>query len=145
MTPVLLRRARSMAQVPVRYRPKSTPGGHSFLSLLGIALDYYLVTATRPFLIGALIAAGGFAAGLVLLLTGPRLLGLCIAAFSLLAALLALVGEYAQRLYQLAQGIPFYQLRDAAPQEGRREDTLQQGRPRQVAAQEDLRRDVAAR
>ena len=37
---------------------------------------------------------------------------LVIAAGALLGGLLSLVGDYVQRVYQLGQGIPFYQLRE---------------------------------
>ncbi len=35
-----------------------------------------------------------------------------LAAGGLLGGLLSLVGDYVQRVYQLGQGIPFYQLRE---------------------------------
>ncbi len=112
MTPVLLRRARSIIQVPVRHRPKAGRGGHSFRSLLGIAVDYYMVTARRPFLLMGIASAAAFAIGVVVLLFAHGMLGLSLVCIGALGALLALVGEYAQRIYHLAQGIPFYELRD---------------------------------
>jgi hypothetical protein len=121
MTPLLLRRARSVAEVPIHHRPKDRPGGHSFLTLLGIAMDYYLLTARRPFLVTGIVSTLGGGVGLVLLALGSggtRLAGLLLLVGGLLGGLLSLVGEYAQRIYQIGQRLPFYQLRgekDATP------------------------------
>jgi hypothetical protein len=116
---MLLRRARSVVEVPIRHRPSSLRLGHSFLTLLGIAADYYLLTARRPFLISGLLAGAALGIALVLgllaLFLASPLLGiaaLVLAASSLLGGLLSLVGDYVQRVYQLGQGIPFYQLRE---------------------------------
>src|SRR5262249_26329397 len=57
----------------------------------------------------------------VMLLFGPRLPGLVVAASGLLGGLLSLVGEYCQRLYQLGQGVPFYELRDRDAERARAE------------------------
>lgn len=114
LTPLMLRRARRVVEVPVRHRPKSVRGGHSFFTLLGIALDYFLLTANRPFLVTGIVALGGLALGLLLLLVGPRLHGLVLAGIAALGVQVSLVGEYAQRSYQLRQGLPFYQLREAS-------------------------------
>lgn len=118
VTPMLLRRARSVVEVPIRHRPSSLRLGHSFLTLLGIAADYYLLTARRPFLISGLLAAWGLGLGIILgliaLLFAAPLLGvaaLVLAAGGLLGGLLSLVGDYVQRVYQLGQGIPFYVIR----------------------------------
>jgi glycosyltransferase involved in cell wall biosynthesis len=111
MTPLLLRRARRVAQVPVRHRTK--PGNrHAFGWLFAIAVDYYLLTARRPFLITALISTAAFFGGLMMLALEPRLIGLILCVTGALGAILSLVGEYAQRLYQLARQAPFYKLRD---------------------------------
>jgi glycosyltransferase involved in cell wall biosynthesis len=112
MTPILLRRARRLVQVPVRHQPRATRGGHSFLTLLGIALDYYLFTARRPFLISGLFCAVTLVSGIVLSALGTHLFGLILAATAVLGAILSLIGEYAQRMYHLAQRLPFYELRD---------------------------------
>jgi glycosyltransferase involved in cell wall biosynthesis len=119
VTPMLLRRARSVVEVPIRHRPSSLRLGHSFLTLLGIAADYYLLTARRPFLISGLLAGAALGIALVLgllaLFLASPLLGiaaLVLAASSLLGGLLSLVGDYVQRVYQLGQGILFYQLRE---------------------------------
>lgn len=112
MTPVFLKRARKVAEVPVHTGPKDASGGHSFFTLLGIAADYYLLTARRPFLVSGLLSLAGIGIGCLGLALGPPLAGLIIVAASVLALLLSLIGEYCQRLYQLAQGLPFYQLRD---------------------------------
>lgn len=111
VTPLLLQRAHSVTEVPIQHRPKDAPGGHSFLSLLGIAMDYYLLTARRPFLISGVMSLAAIAGGGVALLAGAGLAGLGVFAAGLVGALLSLVGEYAQRLYQVGQGLPFYQLR----------------------------------
>ncbi len=112
LTPVLLRRSRRILQVPVRHRPRPGRGGHSFFSLLGISIDYYMLTARRPFLISGLVSAAAAAAGIGMLTSGRVLAGLLLIGAGGVGAMLSLVGEYAQRVYQLAQGMPFYKLRD---------------------------------
>lgn len=112
LTPVLLRRARHVAEVPVRHKTKAVVGGHSFLTLLGIALDYYMLTAKRPFLIGGLAAFAWLGLGVLLLLCGRGLAGLVLCTGGGLGLLMSLLGEYGQRLYQLGQNVAFYQLRD---------------------------------
>jgi hypothetical protein len=112
LTPLMLRRARRVAEVPVRHRPKAVRGGHSFFTLLGIALDYFLLTANRPFLVTGVLAVGALALGGAMLLLGPRPYGLALTGFALLGLQGSLVGEFVQRGYQLRQGLPFYQLRD---------------------------------
>jgi glycosyltransferase involved in cell wall biosynthesis len=128
LTPLLLRRAHRVVEMPARHQPKAIRGGHSFLTLLGIALDFYMLTAKRPFLVSGLVSAAALAVGVLVLLLGPRLEGLVIVGFAAVGALLSLLGEYAQRIYQLDQGLPFYQLRQAVsvaeapePAEGRTE------------------------
>ena len=116
LTPLLLRRARRIVEVPIRHHPRSDPGGHSFLTLLGIALDYYMLTARRPFLISGLVSLAALAIGVIMLAVGPRPAGLVLAGFASVGALVSLLGEYAQRIYQLGQGIPFYSLRDPGEQ-----------------------------
>lgn len=119
VTPLMLKRATSVVEVPIRHRPKSEPGGHSFLTLLGIALDFYMLSARRPFLIGGIASLCLAATGSLLLIcawivAAPRLAigALVLIAAGFLGGLLSLVGEYAQRIYQLDQGIPFYELKD---------------------------------
>ena len=112
LTPVLLRRARTVMEVPLRQGATGKASGHSFLTLLGIALDYYMLTARRPFLISGLVSAATAVTGVALILVGPRLAGLVLTASGLLGGLLSLLGEYCQRLYQLSQGVPFYKLQD---------------------------------
>jgi len=112
MTPMLLRRARNVIQVPVRHRAKRGRGGHSFFSLLGIAVDYYMLTARRPFLLSGLASGAVLLIGLVALLAGAGLPAVVATCAGFLGGLLSLLGEYAQRLYVLAQRMPFYELRD---------------------------------
>lgn len=114
LSPLLLRRARSIVEVPVRHQPKGVPGGHSFFTLLGIAMDYYLLTARRPFLVSGTISALALVLGLLGLLASPggsRGVALLLAVGGALGGLLSLVGEYVQRIYQIGQALPFYQLR----------------------------------
>jgi hypothetical protein len=113
LTPVLLRRARRIAQVPVRHQPRTDGQGQSFLRLLGITVDYFMHTVRRPFLATGLGSAAVLGLGVVMLLLGPRLPGLVLATAGALGGLLSLVGEYVHRIYALSQGIPFYKLRDA--------------------------------
>jgi len=112
MTPVLLRRARRIGQVPVRHRAKADPTGQSFRWVLEIALDYFLLTARRPFLIGLIGAAVTLLVGIVTIVSGAGRPGWMLLSIGVLGLLVSLAGEYAQRTYQLLQGLPFYQLRD---------------------------------
>jgi glycosyltransferase involved in cell wall biosynthesis len=112
LPPLLLQRARTVTEVPVRQGAPHKPGGHSFLTLFGMAADYYLLSARRPFLVAGLLSAFGVAASALLLPTGGILAALILATSSCVGLLLSLVGEYCQRIYQLTQGVPFYKLRD---------------------------------
>jgi glycosyltransferase involved in cell wall biosynthesis len=119
VTPMLLRRARSVVEVPISHTPSSLRLGHSFLTLLGIAADYYLLTARRPFLVSGLLALGATAIGVALAAVALArssaplaLAGTVLVAGGLLGGLLSLVGDYVQRVYQLGQGLPFYVVRD---------------------------------
>jgi glycosyltransferase involved in cell wall biosynthesis len=122
LTPLLLRRARRVVEVPVRHQPSPARGGHSFWTLLGIAGDFVLVTAGRPFLVTGLAALGLAGAG-ALALAGGALAGrggLARAGVALLAAgfvggVASLAGEYAQRAWELLQGRPYYVLRELDP------------------------------
>lgn len=118
LTPLLLRRARSVVEVPIEFLPRHDRSGHSFLSLLAIASDYYLLTARRPFLVtgvaAAVVCGLGVAVIVASVLAASGLLlvpGLILAATGFLGSILSLAGEYAQRIYQLEQGLPFYELR----------------------------------
>ncbi|HYD50135.1 MAG TPA: glycosyltransferase family 2 protein [Terriglobales bacterium] len=115
MKPMLLRRARRITEVPVRHRASAKTSGHSMLWLLGIAADYYMLTARRPFLITGLVAGIVLAAGTVLICAGAAGAGLISIGVAALAMLLSLIGEYVQRLYHLAQARPFYELADRHP------------------------------
>jgi dolichol-phosphate mannosyltransferase len=119
VTPMLLRRAHAVAEVPIGHTPSSLRLGHSFLTLLGIAADYYLLTARRPFLVAGLVALAatlaGFGVAVAAISTGSLALGgigVGLFASGLLGGLLSLVGDYVQRVYQLGQGLPFYVIRD---------------------------------
>lgn len=119
VTPMLLRRAHAVTEVPIGHTPSSLRLGHSFLTLLGIAADYYLLTARRPFLVSGLLAlaatAIGAGLGITALARGSASLGgvaVGLFASGLLGGLLSLVGDYVQRVYQLGQGLPFYMIRD---------------------------------
>jgi dolichol-phosphate mannosyltransferase len=115
MTPVLLRRSQRMMEVAVRHVPRPRHGGHSFLTLLGIALDFWMLTAARPFLLIGLGALAVVVLGLALLVGGTVVPGLVLMVGGFLGGLLALIGEYVQRIYQLGQNVPFYKLRDPDP------------------------------
>jgi glycosyltransferase involved in cell wall biosynthesis len=112
LTPLFLQRARRVTEVPLSRGVKHKSGGHSFLSLLGIAVDYFMLTARRPFLISGLTSVVGCALALVLVLAGATFEGLVLIVGALFGMLLSLVGEYCQRLYQLSQKTAFYELRD---------------------------------
>lgn len=115
LTPVFLRRARRIAEVPIRHAPRRGPGGHSFLSLLGIAVDYYLLTARRPFLRCGLVSLLLLLAAAAVAGAAQPWLALVLASTGLLGAGLSLLGEHYQRIYHLVQRTPFYSLRDEAP------------------------------
>lgn len=107
LTPLFLRRARTIIEVPLRRGAKYKSGGHSFLSLLGMAADYYMLTARRPFLVAGLIALASITSGIVSVLLGHTTAGLVMLVSGLLGLPLSLLGEYFQRLYHLGQGVPF--------------------------------------
>jgi glycosyltransferase involved in cell wall biosynthesis len=111
LTPVFLRRARRVTEVPLSEGSARRSGGHSFLSLLGTAADYYMLTARRPFLAFGLLSLALTAVGVAAGFGGAGLGCLVLLATGLLAALASLVGEYCQRLYHLNQGTPFDELR----------------------------------
>lgn len=112
LTPIILRRARRVAEVPIRPGTKQRASAHSFLSLLGMAVDFYLVSARRPFLVTGLAAAATFGIGILTFLVGSTLAGLILLVGGALGALASLLGEYLQRTYQLVQRVPFYKLRN---------------------------------
>lgn len=119
LTPLLIDRARSVVEVPVRHRPATREKGHRFFSLLAIATDFYLVSARRPFLYTGVASVLSLAAGVVALLAAAvvasvplALAGLVLACTGGLGATLSLAGQFAQRLYELAQGNPYYELRE---------------------------------
>jgi hypothetical protein len=85
------------------------------LTLLGIALDFWMLTAARPFLLIGLGALAVVVLGLALLVGGTVVPGLVLMVGGFLGGLLALIGEYVQRIYQLGQNVPFYKLRDPDP------------------------------
>ena len=117
LTPLILRRARKVAEVRVRQGTAPGSSRHSFLTLLGIAADYFLVTSRGPFLVSGLVSLVAVVMGLLVLISGRGLAGLVLLTGGLLGALGSLVGEYCQRIYQLTQGRPFYELRDLEPRD----------------------------
>jgi glycosyltransferase involved in cell wall biosynthesis len=117
LTPLLIERARSVVEVPIRHHPATRPGGHGFFSLLAIAVDFYLISARRPFLytgIASLVSL--LAGGITLLSAWPArspaiaLAGLLLAVGGGLGATISLAGQFAQRLYEMAQERPYYEL-----------------------------------
>jgi len=129
LTPLLLRRATSVVEVPIVCPGVRKSGGHSFLSLFAIAADFALYSARRPFLIAGLISSGAACGGFVLLVTwllGARpwigVMGILLLATGFLGAMIALCGEYMQRLYQLSQGARFYEIDDVPVPQSDRDD-----------------------
>jgi hypothetical protein len=121
LTPLLLRRARSAVEVPIRHAPAARGSGHSLLGLAAVALDFWIATARRPFLTAAIIAIASVGLGAVLFgigIAGDRALlavsGVAVASAAAVAVLVALVGDYVQRIYELERGRPFYVRRDDA-------------------------------
>jgi len=128
LTPLLLERASSVVEVPVRWVRSTDSGGHSFLSLLGMAFDYFMLTAGRPFLVVGAVATVAAVGGTVAVLGGLHagrsalaLAGIFLASTGALGMAIALIGEYAQRGYRRGDSEPLYRLRDA--------DGDQRGRP----------------
>ncbi len=119
LSPLLIARASSVVEVPIRVGHERSSGGHGLVSLAAIAIDFFLATARRPFLVCGLISAFVTAAATVGLVSAA----LCGAATAALFAcvflvggalglLASLVGEYAQRAYELQQGRELFRLRD---------------------------------
>lgn len=111
LTPLFLRRARTVAEVRLTPGAPQPGSSHSFPTLLGLAADYFMLTARRPFLIAGLLCAAALVLGAAAMAAGAWTSGLIVLVGALLGGLIALVGEYCQRLYALSQGLPFYQLR----------------------------------
>jgi hypothetical protein len=111
LTPLILGRARRVAEVRVQQGVPSRASRHSFLTLLAIAADYFLVTARTPFLVTGLVSSTAVVIGLLVLVVGDHIAGLMLIAAGLLGALGSLIGAYCQRIYQLVQRRPFYELR----------------------------------
>ena len=85
-----------------------------------------MLTARRPFLVSGTISVLAVIVGAAMLVVGPRLVGLVVTASGLLGALLSLLGEYCQRLYQLSQRVPFYELRDREAERARAEAAVRE-------------------
>ncbi len=118
LTPLLLQRARRYTEVPVQHSPRPRGGGHPMRGLMGIALDYFLFSARRPFIVvgvGA-VAAGGMALPLAWGVSPAA--GVVVACGAFLLGLAALVGDLTQRVYWLRQDLPFYELRRAPREPG---------------------------
>ena len=127
LTPLLLSRAKHVVEVPIRYQASGRAGGYSPLTLLALAVDLYLLTARRPFVVAGLASAASAAAGGITLLVAfvrcsrwAAAIGLLLAAGGCLGSLLSLVGEYAQRLYELERGAPYYEIAADEPGAGER-------------------------
>lgn len=134
LPPLLLQRARSVVEVPVRQGAPHKSGGHSFLTLLAMAADYYLLSARRPFLVAGLVAMLGVAASAIVGLAGAPLAALILATSGFVGLLLSLVGEYCQRVYQLTQRVPFYELREReGGSHGAKPDDMPDDEPRRAA------------
>ncbi|MFT4569546.1 MAG: glycosyltransferase involved in cell wall biosynthesis [Hyphomicrobiaceae bacterium] len=119
LSPLLLARAQSVAEVPIRHGTSPWPGGHTFLTLSAIAVDFWMVSSRRPFLALAVVAAlfGGlcFVVAIATALAGfPNFALATWVTFlaTVLTVVMCMVGEFIARLYELAQGRPFYVVRD---------------------------------
>jgi undecaprenyl-phosphate 4-deoxy-4-formamido-L-arabinose transferase len=120
LTPLLLRRAHSAVEVPIRHDAAKAGSGYSLLRLTAVAADFFMVTARRPFVALGVYAAVVAAASLLLLfaalLLQKWLLAIAcviVGAGAAVSASLALVGDYVQRLYVL-ETRPLYRVRDEA-------------------------------
>ncbi len=124
LTPLLLRRAESVSDVPIRAARRPDASAHSYVSLLGIAADYALLSAKRPFLISCAASFACAAAGAIALvaaatsgMTAAAVIGATLLVGGGLGCLLSLIGEYVQRIYRLSHGPPFYALREQTDRE----------------------------
>jgi undecaprenyl-phosphate 4-deoxy-4-formamido-L-arabinose transferase len=121
LTPLLLARATSVAEVPIRHDPAKAGSQYSLLRLTAIAVDFFIGSARRPFIV---IGVGAAVAGVVslgllivaLALQSPllALAALIVAVGAAISGVMALVGDYVQRLYILHTR-PLYQVRDEEP------------------------------
>ena len=133
LTPLLLRRATSVSEVPIRAARRAGASAHSYASLVGIAADYVLLSARRPFLIAGALSIASTSLGAITLIaaalsesSAAAVIGSVFLIGGGLGCLLSFVGEYVQRIYRLAQGAPFYALREQTD----REPTAEPRRPR---------------
>lgn len=122
LTPLLIERANSVVEVPIRHRPASRPGGHRFFSLFAIGIDFYMISARRPFLYTGVASLAAIAIGALLLAAAAAarsaplaLAGLVFGATGCLGTVASLVGQFVQRLYEMGQQRPYYELRDDDP------------------------------
>ena len=118
LSPLLLSRARSVAEVPIQHGETLVPGGHSFLSLAAIAVDFYMVTSSRIFIVCGTVAIAAFFIATAVLTAAilqqnavVGLFGLVSLIGAALLGVLSLVGSYIQRMYHLVQNRPFYEVR----------------------------------
>jgi len=122
LTPLLLERATSVAEVPIRHDPAKAGSQYSLLRLTAIAVDFFIGSARRPFIVIGVGAAVAGAASLALLVAALALrsglvamAALVVAAAATVCGVMALVGDYVQRLYTL-QTRPLYRVHDEESQ-----------------------------
>jgi hypothetical protein len=120
LTPLFLSRAKSVVEVPIRHDPAKEGSHYSLLALTAIAIDFVIGTARRPFLTASLVAASTAACAvaalfgaLVLHSTTLAITVLVVLVGAAVASLVALVGDYVQRLYELQPGKPLYRVRES--------------------------------
>ncbi|MEM7310706.1 MAG: glycosyltransferase family 2 protein [Planctomycetota bacterium] len=124
LKPLVAQLSRRWVEVEVEGDGRDGESSYSFLALVGVALDFVVSFANRPFLklagLGFLGLAGSVAAGLVYL--GLRLGGAiepipAVQVTVVLGALLGVqilvlgaLGEFTHRIYRLVQGSPFFEV-----------------------------------
>jgi VIT1/CCC1 family predicted Fe2+/Mn2+ transporter len=119
LTPLFIERARSVVEVPVRHDPAKDGSHYSLFALAEVAADFCMLTAKQPFLIAGLVAGAAGAGALLLLVAALAadsvplaLAALMIFVGAALALLVAAVGSYVQRTYEIVRGGSFFRVRE---------------------------------
>ena len=125
LKPLVAKLSRNWAELEVEGLERKGDSAYSFLTLVGIALDFTVSFSNRPF---QRLAGGGFCLFLLGLLVGAVYIGLRLFAgiddipkvqvgvviavlLGLQIVILGALGEFTHRIYHLVQGEPLYTVR----------------------------------
>lgn len=118
LTPLFLRRAKRVAEVPIRSASTGAESGYSYIALAAIALDYFVLTEPYLFVWTATagVLLGGFALGAMLC---GHVFG-ALAAFGVSVAVVtcSLIGILAQRIYGVVSGNPYFRVAEMVNVDG---------------------------